>query len=270
MARRIKKWPKIGHWLKSARKDAGLTLQDLANRTGVSTSSLARFEADRATPAFGDICVIAQQLGWPLLYFATGQERTGDDTRTAVTHLRFWGLGDIRLPEPALLGEARPFEEVIADVVSRPVNQRVLAALPALLLRNRFEPTRLISDAQALGSLRRIGWLADVAEHVSRELPPAASQPDTRRRLSSVEQAAAKVQPTPRSTTTSALTRPCQRRRAIVSGKPVHLLPGGGASRLTFGSRSSSSEQNRYSRETSGAHRSQGHRTAPQVSQSNR
>ena len=192
MARRIKKWPKIGHWLKEARKDAGLTLEDLANRTGVSTSSLARFEGDRATPAFGDICVIAQQLGWPLLYFATGQERTGDDTRTAVAHLRFWGLGDTRLPEPALLGEARPFEEVIADVVSRPVNQRVLAALPALLLRNRFEPTRLISEAQALGSLRRIGWLAGVAEHVSQQLPTAASQPDTRRRLSSVEQAAAK------------------------------------------------------------------------------
>jgi hypothetical protein len=109
-----------------------------------------------------------------------------------VAHLRFWGLGDIRLPEPALLGEARPFEEVIADVVSRPVDQRVLAALPALLWRNRFEPARLISEAQALGTLGRIGWLADVAEHVSQQLPPAASQPDTRRRLSSVEQAAAK------------------------------------------------------------------------------
>jgi hypothetical protein len=150
------------------------------------------FEADRATPAFDDICIIAQQLGWPLLYFATGQERSADDPRTAVAHLRAWGLSDLRVSEPVLLGELRPFEEIIPDVVSRPVDQRVLAALPALLLRNRFEPTRLIAAAQALGSLRRLGWIADVARHVSRRLPPSALQPDYQRRLSAIEAAAAK------------------------------------------------------------------------------
>lgn len=192
MARRTRKWQPIGRWLKAARKESGFTLGDLAARTSISTSSLARFESDRAVPSFGDVCAIAQQLGWPLLYFATGQERTGDDIRATVARLQFWGLRDIRTAEPVLFGEIDPFEEVVAEVVSRPVNERVLAALPALLLRNRFEPAHLVSAAHGFESLKRVGWLADVAKHVSERLPPRASQPDTQRRLTAVEKAAAK------------------------------------------------------------------------------
>jgi len=142
-------------------------------------------------PGFGDVCVIALQLGWPLLYFATGTQRTGDDDRSLVAHLQFWGLRDIRTPEPVLLGEARPFEELLAKVVSRPINQRVLAALPALLLRNAFDAHRLISAAEGYGSLQRVGWLADIASYVSARLPVGASQPDAQSGLSIVAQTAA-------------------------------------------------------------------------------
>lgn len=190
MAKRARRWKPIGQWLKHARKQAGLTLGNLSRRTGVSTSSLARFESGRAEPAFGDVCVIAQQLGWPILYFATGHQRTGDDPRAVAAHLRFFGLRDIRLAEPVLLGEVRAFEQLLADIVSRPIDPRVLEALPALLLRNRFEPSQLISAAQSLGSLRRVGWLANVAAHISTGLPLGAAQPDTQRRLSTLEQTA--------------------------------------------------------------------------------
>ena len=134
-----------GNGWRTARKDEGLTLQELAESTGVSKSSIARFESDRAVPGFGDVFVIARQLGWPLLYFATGKQRSGDDDRTLVTHLQSWGLRDVKIPEPILTGEARPFEELLAKVVSRPITQRILAALPGLLLRNDFDPNRLLT-----------------------------------------------------------------------------------------------------------------------------
>jgi transcriptional regulator with XRE-family HTH domain len=190
MARRRKKWKPIGQWLKNARKEAGWTLEDLAKRTGVSKSSLARFESNRAEPGFGDVCIIAQHLGCPLLYIASGHRQTGDDPPTLATHLRFWGLRDIRLAEPVLLGEVRAFEELFVDVVSRPVDPRLLGGLPALLLRNRFEPSQLISPAESLGSLRRVGWLANIATHISARFPAGTSQPDARRRLSALERAA--------------------------------------------------------------------------------
>ncbi len=190
MARRTRKWQPVGKWLRTARKSAGLSLPALASKTGVSLSSLVRFESDRAEPAFGDICVIAQQLGWPLLYFATGLERTGDDTRTVAGQLRFWGLRDVHAAETVLLGEIRPFEELLASVTAGRVNLRLLEALPALLLRNRFEPAELISQGKSRGTLLRLGWLADVATYVSERLPPSYSQPDGKRRLDAVKNAA--------------------------------------------------------------------------------
>jgi transcriptional regulator with XRE-family HTH domain len=190
MARRTRKWQPIGQWLRTARKSAGLSLSALANRTGVSVRSLVRFESDEAIPSFGDVCVIAQQLGWPLLYFATGAERGGDDIRAVVAQLRYWGLGDVRAAETVLLGEVRSFEELLCTVTTGKISFRILEALPALLLRNRFEPTELISQAEHRGSLRRLGWLADVASHVSQRLPPSYSQPDSKRRLEAVQIAA--------------------------------------------------------------------------------
>jgi hypothetical protein len=156
---------------------------------------LVRFESDRAIPSFGDVCVIARELGWPLLYFAAGVERTGDDTRAVVAQLRFWGLRDVHAAETLLLGEVRPFEELLAGAISGNVNLRILEALPALLLRNRFEPTELISGGEFRGTLLRLGWLADVASYVSERLPPSYSQPDSKRRLDSIKKAAEKKIP---------------------------------------------------------------------------
>jgi len=191
MARRTKNWVPVGKWLRTARKRAGLSLQLLAKRTGVSLSALARFESDRAVPSFGDVCAIAQELGWPLLYFATGLERTGDDVRAVAAQLRYWGLRDVRLAEPVLFGELRPFEELLPEVgAAGAVNLRLLDALPALLLCNRFDSGELISHAESRGSLRRVGWIADVASRISELLPRSYSLPETRRRLRDVITAA--------------------------------------------------------------------------------
>lgn len=160
MARRVRKWQPIGEWLKKARRDADLTLSELARLTGVSSSALARFESNRAVPSFADVCVIAQRLRWPLLYFATGRERTGNDRRALAAQLFYWGLRDLRLAERVLLGEIRAFEELIAEVVAGDPSPRVLEALPALLLRNKFVASEIISLTWQPVRKSPAAWLA--------------------------------------------------------------------------------------------------------------
>lgn len=197
MARRTRRWHPIGRWLKAAREDAGLTQAELATLTGISAPSVSRFESNRAEPSFGDICVIAQHIGWPLLYFATGRERRGDDVTAVVTELQYWGLRDVRLGKRVLLGEVRPFEELFADAAASSAEGRVLEALPALLLRNRFETQELLVQGIAYASVRRVGWLAEVADEIVGDLPLESVQPEARRRLRSIS-AAAWEEPTPK------------------------------------------------------------------------
>ena len=167
-----------------------MTLTELGRLTRVSSSALGRFESDRAVPSFDDVCLIAQQLGWPLLYFATGRERTGNDRLALAAQLYYWGLRDVSLAERVLIGEVRPFEGLIAEVVSGAPNPRVLEAIPGLLLRNTFEASELVSCAVRYGSLRRLAWLADVAEKISEEVPREYLQPDALRWLHAVQAAA--------------------------------------------------------------------------------
>jgi transcriptional regulator with XRE-family HTH domain len=190
MARRTRKWQPIGRRLKDARNDAGLTLSELAKLTGISVASLSRFESDRAEPGFGDVCVIAQQLGWPLLHFATGRKRKGDDTRALATELHFWGLRDVLLAERILLGEVRTFEELFADAIARVPDSRVLEALPGLLLKNPFETQELLIHSAAYASIRRVGWGAEVAEEIAKKLPRDFVQPEASRRLQRIQSAA--------------------------------------------------------------------------------
>jgi transcriptional regulator with XRE-family HTH domain len=194
MARRTKKWQPIGAWLKDARNDVGLTLSELAKLTGISVASLSRFEADRAEPGFGEVCVIAQQLGWPLLHFAAGRKRKGDDARALVTELHFWGLRDIVLVERILLGEVRTFEELFADSIARNLDTRILEALPALLLKNPFETQELLVQSAAYNCIRRLGWIAEIAHEIGQKLPRHVIQPEAGRRLQSVQSAAWKEQ----------------------------------------------------------------------------
>lgn len=82
----------IGPRLRTARNDAGLTLKEAADLTGISAASLSHFETNRSQPSFGDICLFAEKLAWPLLFFATGRLRTGTDGRALAAQLFHWGL----------------------------------------------------------------------------------------------------------------------------------------------------------------------------------
>jgi transcriptional regulator with XRE-family HTH domain len=186
MTKRKRRWHPIGQWLRTARKDAGLTFAELERLTGVSSSSLVRFESNRAVPNFGDVCLIAQQLSWPLVYFATGRDRTGHDPAALAAQLHYWGLKDLSLPRRVLFGETRPFEELVAEAVTADPSPRVLEGIPGLLLRNKVDVAELLASARRYLGINRLGWLADVAQTVSRRIPQEYVHPDAPRQLRAV------------------------------------------------------------------------------------
>lgn len=186
MARRKRRWRPIGQWLRVARKESRLTLKELERLTGISSSALGRFESDRAVPSIDDVCLISQQLGWPLLYLTTGRVRTGDDPIALASQLYYWGLRDIALPERMLFGEIRAFEDLVAEAVTADPSPRVLEAIPGLFLRNKFTVTELLASGRRYGGARRLGWLADVAQTISRRIRHEYVRPDAPRQLRAV------------------------------------------------------------------------------------
>lgn len=166
----------LGPRLLKARTHRFLTLSALSKRTGVSESSLSRFESGVSAPSFADVCSIARALGWPLLFFATGHERTGSDPRHLAAHLRFWGLSD--QPADALIGESRTFEEIVLEVLSDHSTPRLVEAVPALLLRNDFDEKVLLQRAEERGLRARVGWACELAEWIASNLHLSSIRPD--------------------------------------------------------------------------------------------
>ncbi len=56
----------IGHFCKTSRKAAGLTLADLSARTGIPVRSLARIEAGSPEAPVGRVLLLLQSLGYGL------------------------------------------------------------------------------------------------------------------------------------------------------------------------------------------------------------
>ncbi len=180
----------FGAHLRSARVRAGITLSTLAARSGVSVSSLSRFEAGASQPGFADACSIARALGTPLLFLADGRDRTGSDPRDLIAHLAYWGLNDTVPGEVALIGEARPIEGLIALSLTEAGTPRILESIPALLLKNDFSVQELEAQATGTRVLHRLGWLAETAEWIAGQIPVSRIRPSATSKLGQVRLAA--------------------------------------------------------------------------------
>ncbi len=181
--RRNRQGEPLGRHFRQARQDMGLTLQEAADRTGIAASSLSRFESDQSQPSFDDVRLIAREYGWPLVYFATGRLRTGADSRALAAHLFHWGLRDVTDSERPILGEVRAFEDVVPESVREGAPATLIEAVPALLLRNDFDPDDLLASARRFATVRRVGWLNEVAEQISRKLELRWLHPDAARNI---------------------------------------------------------------------------------------
>ncbi len=180
----------FGLHLRTARLRAGISLSTLATRSGVSLSSLSRFEAGASQPGFGDACTIAKALGTPLLFLADGRDRTGNDPRDLIGHLAFWGLNDLASGEATLIGEARPFESLIAVSLTDAGTPRIVESVPALLLKNDFSAPELEAQATGARVLHRLGWLAEIAEWIAAQIPVSRIHPSAFSTVRQVRQAA--------------------------------------------------------------------------------
>jgi transcriptional regulator with XRE-family HTH domain len=180
----------FGLHLRSARLRAGITLSALAARSGVSLSSLSRFEAGGRQPGFADACALAQALGTPLLFLADGRDRTGNDPRDLIAHLAYWGLNDLAPGESALIGEARPFEAIIALSLTDAGTPRILEGIPALLLKNDFSVAELEAHATGAHVLPRLGWLAELAAWIASQISVNRIHPSASSKVRQIRQVA--------------------------------------------------------------------------------
>jgi transcriptional regulator with XRE-family HTH domain len=167
-----------------------ITQSTLAARSGVSLSSLSRFEAGASHPGFADACAIAKALGTPLLFLADGRDRTGTDPRDLIGQLAYWGLNDLAPGEVSLIGEARPFESLIAVSLTDASSPRVLESIPALLLKNDFSAPELEAQATGARVLDRLGWLAEIAEWIASQVSVSRIHPSAFSKIRQVRQAA--------------------------------------------------------------------------------
>lgn len=129
-------------------------------------------------------------LGRPLLYFATGRDRTGNDPRDLAAHLASWGLGDVLASEVPLIGETKPFDWLIAEVLSRNDVPRILEAVPGLLLRNEFDAADMIRACKRTRTTHRLGWLAEIAEKIASKVPVAKIDPQATARIATIREEA--------------------------------------------------------------------------------
>jgi transcriptional regulator with XRE-family HTH domain len=59
----------LGERIKSAREKCGLTLKDISSRTGISTATLKKVEADALTPPLGQLIRLGKALDMKMGYF---------------------------------------------------------------------------------------------------------------------------------------------------------------------------------------------------------
>ncbi|MDT7678998.1 MAG: hypothetical protein QOD82_6900, partial [Pseudonocardiales bacterium] len=68
----------VGSQVRSIRKEAGLTLEQLSERSGLSTGIVSQIERGLANPAFATLAQLAHGLGIPVgrLFQVTDQHRS--------------------------------------------------------------------------------------------------------------------------------------------------------------------------------------------------
>src|SRR5512134_2568017 len=60
---------RLGETVRLLRQRAGLSIQDVANRTGLSTGMISQLERARATPSVRTLRLLSVALGVPITYF---------------------------------------------------------------------------------------------------------------------------------------------------------------------------------------------------------
>lgn len=67
----------LGNRMRSARKEKGLSMGKLSDKTGIAVNSIAGYELDRHEPSLFNICLIADALDVSIDYLAGRLDKNG-------------------------------------------------------------------------------------------------------------------------------------------------------------------------------------------------
>ena len=76
----------LGRAIRRKREEAGLSLRDVANETGVSASTLSRIENGTGKPDADNIARLTSWLDVPMERIMSGRNTDGDDAAKAVVY----------------------------------------------------------------------------------------------------------------------------------------------------------------------------------------
>jgi transcriptional regulator with XRE-family HTH domain len=160
---------RLGAYLTLARVESGLSQAALAARCGLAQQQVSYFEAGSRTPTLDQTLRIARALDIPIQRLLTGSDRPGAGPEDLAVELRRLGVVDLWVRDAPVPGSFRHPEEVInLALVGEALNPRIVEAIPAALAWSDLDPHLLAGYAAAVGTTRRLAWLADVALAIDR------------------------------------------------------------------------------------------------------
>ncbi len=118
-ARQLPSEPEIGQRLRALRQEKGLTLQEVARRSGISMSTISKIENDRVSPTFASLLKLAEAFEMPLTTLIGGLSPPRRRARLVLqSHVAKRLL--LHAPRATKWGALRWFEEQAHVAVSRP------------------------------------------------------------------------------------------------------------------------------------------------------
>jgi transcriptional regulator with XRE-family HTH domain len=114
---RIEQQQRIGPAIRQLRQQQGLSLSDLAAKSGVSVSYLSRLEKGRSAPSFTLLSKLAQELGVDIGYFVETEHEARAVDDVLVTELSRTSISPRAWPE--LLGLSPEARKAVAEYLAQ-------------------------------------------------------------------------------------------------------------------------------------------------------
>jgi transcriptional regulator with XRE-family HTH domain len=154
----------IGERLRTARKEAGLTQQEVADRVGIGTEGYGHYERSFRTPPIEMLLRIGEVLGKPIFYFLPGVEETSD--------LRF--DPQFRIVARAWPHLPAPIKEAVMIIARSVLDQNEVEVDEEITTRSEIEELRAeVSRLRELIEQNRLTEEEQEAIAILRSLPDA-------------------------------------------------------------------------------------------------
>jgi len=133
--------PAVGAQVKRWRRDRGLTLATVAERSGLNVGYLSQIENDKASPSLGCLASIGDALNVPIAWFLMNDAPPPQVVKASERTSRVHGLGRIELVDGGLSRDISVVEAVAAPGSRTGVHAHA-GDEHHIVLRGRFRMTQ--------------------------------------------------------------------------------------------------------------------------------